>query len=422
MYARTRQVHFDDAKPMYGSLFPLALGHPIMWPLGHANSMVEARIQIQSKAEPGGGEGHHRRRSGPSGKNSFLHNNHKWNRILRLSTPPMKNLAPKKGSRTGPPAKRQAPKSPGTAQKMTLPGRKILEEDPPPPPALPDGWTAYWDEEYEMYYYWDGVEGHDSTYDMPMSSSPPSPPSHGHDHDEDMHGGSHDDDGYEHDDDGYGDDEHADGLHDKEHVDPIIDIFLFEFADMEWENCEVKDIACIRKSATDEELLGRYKIRDEEQAILMEFELKDDSRDQFFIIISEHNEPMAVAIALHSLGFTGSIQVFIAACIMTLLFGMIMTEVLHRTLAAMIGAALCLIVLAIQNRPPSLSTVVGWMDHGTLGLLWGMMVIVGSSCANFQNFKVVHCCLCLDQAFIRWGAWYNYDRLEPLVQTMRKAQ
>jgi len=370
-----------------------------MWPLGHANSMVEARIQIQSKAEPGGGEGHHRRRSGPSGKNSFLHNNHKWNRILRLSTPPMKNLAPKKGSRTGPPAKRQAPKSPGTAQNMTLPGRKILQEaDPPPPPALPDGWTAYWDEEYEMYYYWDGVEGHDTTYDMPMSSLPPSPPSHGHDHDKDMHGGS------------------------QEHVDPIIDIFLFEFADMEWENCEVKDIACIRKSATDEELLGRYKIRDEEQAILMEFELKDDSRDQFFIIISEHSEPMAVAIALHSLGFTGSSQVLIAACIMTLLFGMIMTEVLHRTLAAMIGAALCLIMLAVQNRPPSLSTVVGWMDHGTLGLLWGMMVIVGLSFANFQNFKVVHCCLCLDQAFVRWGAWYNYDRLEPLVQTMRKAQ
>ena len=336
--------------------------------------------------------------------------------------PSYEELGAQEGKQNGPPCQASGAQEPWHCSEHDSSWAQDFGRGPTPPPALPDGWTAYWDEEYEMYYYWDGVEGHDSTYDMPMSSSPPSPPSHGHDHDEDMHGGSHDDDGYEHDDDGYGDDEHADGLHDKEHVDPIIDIFLFEFADMEWENCEVKDIACIRKSATDEELLGRYKIRDEEQAILMEFELKDDSRDQFFIIISEHNEPMAVAIALHSLGFTGSIQVFIAACIMTLLFGMIMTEVLHRTLAAMIGAALCLIVLAIQNRPPSLSTVVGWMDHGTLGLLWGMMVIVGSSCANFQNFKVVHCCLCLDQAFIRWGAWYNYDRLEPLVQTMRKAQ
>jgi len=62
---------------------------------------------------------------------------------------------------------------------------------------------------------------------------------------------------------------------------------------------------------------------------------------------------------------------------MCVLFGLIMTEVMHRTMASMIGAALCLIVLANQNRPPSLSQVVGWMDHGTLGLLWGMMLIVG---------------------------------------------
>ena len=67
----------------------------------------------------------------------------------------------------------------------------------------------------------------------------------------------------------------------------------------------------------------------------------------------------------------------ISGFIMCVLFGLIMTEVMHRTMASMIGAALCLIVLANQNRPPSLSQVVGWMDHGTLGLLWGMMLIVG---------------------------------------------
>ena len=67
----------------------------------------------------------------------------------------------------------------------------------------------------------------------------------------------------------------------------------------------------------------------------------------------------------------------IAGFIMCVLFGLIMTEVMHRTMASMLGAALCLIVLAFQNRPPSLAQVVGWMDHGTLGLLWGMMLIVG---------------------------------------------
>ena len=34
-------------------------------------------------------------------------------------------------------------------------------------------------------------------------------------------------------------------------------------------------------------------------------------------------------------------------------------------------------LLLLANMAPDLSTVMGWMDFGTLGLLWGMMVIVG---------------------------------------------
>jgi hypothetical protein len=82
---RDAQVHFDDAKPIPGHLFPIAPNYPVVWPMGHADTMVEARIQIQSNSDPGGGGGHGgHRRSGPSDyKHSFLHNNHKWNRALR---------------------------------------------------------------------------------------------------------------------------------------------------------------------------------------------------------------------------------------------------------------------------------------------------------------------------------------------------
>lgn len=62
---------------------------------------------------------------------------------------------------------------------------------------------------------------------------------------------------------------------------------------------------------------------------------------------------------------------------MVIVFMLITTEVIHRTMAAMIGATMALYFLALQNRVPSLTTVVSWMDHGTLGLLWGMMLIVG---------------------------------------------
>jgi hypothetical protein len=89
----------------------------------------------------------------------------------------------------------------------------------------------------------------------------------------------------------------------------IIDVLLFEFGDEKWKHCTETDLACLRRSAIDEERLGRYKILDEEQAILMEFKIKDDSKDQYFVIISENPTPMAIAIAMHSLGWSGRYQV-----------------------------------------------------------------------------------------------------------------
>lgn len=391
---------------------------------------MEARIQIQSSSEPGGGGGgHHRRRTGPSDyKHSFLHNNHKWNRGLRSRVPPPS--AAKRATTVQRIASRPAaaPQVPRAAAGL----RKLLQNQPPPP-ELPEGWQAVWDQEHQMYYYWDTATDY-VTWDLPALDSPAPPPAapapehgdddstqgtghgtgeeeeqkesgHGaagedEDHEDsgdvsgegaghgDMHAGGDASDGEEHSEgagDGHGsnggmvhgDDGHGADAHDDEHVAPIIDIYLFEFNNMDWQHCDVIDLACIRASASDEEVLGQYKIKDEEQAILMEFHLKDDSKDQYFIVISEHPEPLAIAINMHSLGSTGASQVFISAVIMVALFGMIMTEVLHRTMAAMIGAAMCMIMLAVQNRVPSLSKVVGWMDHGTLGLLWGMMLIVG---------------------------------------------
>ena len=40
------------------------------------------------------------------------------------------------------------------------------------------------------------------------------------------------------------------------------------------------------------------------------------------------------------------------------------------------GAAAVLFILALEHRLPSVFTIMQWMDHGTLALLWGMMIIV----------------------------------------------
>eukprot|EP01052_Picozoa_sp_SAG31_P000172 SAG31_NODE_5_length_43735_cov_42.922266_28_plen_192_part_00 len=58
-------------------------------------------------------------------------------------------------------------------------------------------------------------------------------------------------------------------------------------------------------------------------------------------------------------------------------FAMIVFEVIHHALVAMFGSYLVLLCLAIQHRMPSIEEVVMQMDHGTLALLWGMMIIVG---------------------------------------------
>uniref|UniRef100_A0A7S0HFN8 Citrate transporter-like domain-containing protein n=1 Tax=Hanusia phi TaxID=3032 RepID=A0A7S0HFN8_9CRYP len=281
-------VHFDESVPIQGNLFPLDPTHPIIWPMGHASAMVEARIQIQSDSEPGHSSGgHHRRR------NAYRH---QLPSFMRSS--------------------------------------KLLSDSSS---SAPDASTH--------------VPGHDTTTEPELYLSLG----------EDNHTSASDSHGVSND-------------HNSREI--VVEALLVEFKNSDWMHGN-KSLEAIKASAAHLEILGQYDVRAEEQTILLEFELKSDPLDQYFIMISHSKDPMAVAINMHSLGPTGSIQVGISAFIMVILFGLIMTEVLHRTMAAMIGATLCMITLAVQNRVPSLTKVVGWMDHGTLGLLWGMMLIVG---------------------------------------------
>jgi len=125
--------------------------------------------------------------------------------------------------------------------------------------------------------------------------------------------------------------------------------------------------------------LGEWDIEEAEQAVMVEFYLLDNPAHQLFVVTLEGDvsEPRPIAMLLHSLGATGPYQVAIAALILIGVFGLIVTEVMHRCMAAMVGAAMTLTMLAAQHRVPNLAKTVGWMDHGTLALLWGMMIIVG---------------------------------------------
>ncbi|XP_073708657.1 P protein [Garra rufa] len=51
-------------------------------------------------------------------------------------------------------------------------------------------------------------------------------------------------------------------------------------------------------------------------------------------------------------------------------------QIVHRTLAAMLGSLAALAALAFIGDRPSLMTVVEWIDYETLALLFGMMILV----------------------------------------------
>ena len=62
--------------------------------------------------------------------------------------------------------------------------------------------------------------------------------------------------------------------------------------------------------------------------------------------------------------------------ILTIVYALIVFEVVHRALAAAVGGIVAVITLHIIGNGPDLGTVVTWIDEETIGLLIGMMVIV----------------------------------------------
>jgi Na+/H+ antiporter NhaD/arsenite permease-like protein len=126
------------------------------------------------------------------------------------------------------------------------------------------------------------------------------------------------------------------------------------------------------------------KMKPEAQRMHVEFGMDGDMRDidhevehVYLLVVTSSPDPIAMSLEVHDLGYTGPLQEWIALMILVIVFGMIVLEIVHHTLAAMFGSYMVLCVLAVQHRMPEISEVVGWMDHGTLALLWGMMIIVG---------------------------------------------
>uniref|UniRef100_A0A3Q4H749 Oculocutaneous albinism II n=1 Tax=Neolamprologus brichardi TaxID=32507 RepID=A0A3Q4H749_NEOBR len=90
----------------------------------------------------------------------------------------------------------------------------------------------------------------------------------------------------------------------------------------------------------------------------------------------QDNEVVPLSMTHQSLYVSVETQVAIAGIILAGVYVLIIFEIVHRTLAAMLGSLAALAALSIIGNRPSLVTVVEWIDYETLALLFGMMVLV----------------------------------------------
>jgi Na+/H+ antiporter NhaD/arsenite permease-like protein len=95
-----------------------------------------------------------------------------------------------------------------------------------------------------------------------------------------------------------------------------------------------------------------------------------------FLVKSTEEQPIILTLLYHGSSVSKTVEIICAALILVFVYVLIIFELVHRTVAAMIGAQLALMVLAVLNQKPTLETVVGWIDYHTVCLLFGMMTIV----------------------------------------------
>uniref|UniRef100_A0A8B9DNK5 OCA2 melanosomal transmembrane protein n=1 Tax=Anser cygnoides TaxID=8845 RepID=A0A8B9DNK5_ANSCY len=121
------------------------------------------------------------------------------------------------------------------------------------------------------------------------------------------------------------------------------------------------------------------------------------------IVVSFLQEPGSIPLSVKHQYLHANIeaQVTIASIILVGVYVLIILEIVHRTLAAMLGSLAALAALAAVGERPSMVKVVEWIDYETLALLFGMMVLV----AIFSETGFFDYCAVKAYRFSRGKVW-----------------
>ncbi|XP_043678814.1 P protein isoform X5 [Vespula pensylvanica] len=119
----------------------------------------------------------------------------------------------------------------------------------------------------------------------------------------------------------------------------------------------------------------------------------------------EHSFPLSIAYDLSSINTDDGIPY--AAVVLFGLYVLIVFEIVHRALAAMLASTMSVAILAAFNERPNMTELISWIDVDTLLLLFSMMVLVA---------------IVAETGIFDWLAVYAYritgGKLWPLVNTL----
>ncbi|XP_077284528.1 P protein-like isoform X1 [Arctopsyche grandis] len=91
---------------------------------------------------------------------------------------------------------------------------------------------------------------------------------------------------------------------------------------------------------------------------------------------SNMNEAVSLDMNYDLKPINATLGMIFAGCILIGLYVLIITEIVHRTFAAVFSSTLALAALAVLDQRPTMKEVIEWIDVETLLLLFSMMIIV----------------------------------------------
>ncbi|KAJ8028737.1 P protein [Holothuria leucospilota] len=130
-------------------------------------------------------------------------------------------------------------------------------------------------------------------------------------------------------------------------------------------------------------------------------ERNDDEVTYGMVFETSVPDIMTFGFSYHPQPKSSDLAVLIGFIILLMVYVLIGFELIHRTLAAMLGAFAVLAVQSTFNERPTLEGVMEMVDYETLALLWGMMTIV----AIFSETGFFEWCALQSYKFAKGQVW-----------------